>query len=87
MTRKTVAVADIVTAANTFLAAPDTFSHPDVSDPKAQRYGVCGLLEHVLHATGNYRGFSYLSTELAAPGQLRDGYDDTRRNYTMPRGV
>jgi hypothetical protein len=49
----------------------------------------------VLHGTGNYNGFSYLPSEVAAhdayPHErdeyaplLRKGYDNTRRKYHMP---
>jgi hypothetical protein len=29
---------------------------------RAYRLGVCGMIETVLHATGNYAGFGYLDT-------------------------
>lgn len=85
--RKTVAVADLLTAANTALAHTDTFGIATVD----YRRGIASMLEHVLHATGNYRGFRYLSADdLPAgvpPGIIRDadGHhvfpDESRRRY------
>lgn len=80
MPRKTFAVEDFKEAANRMLASPDSFSTAE--DAKSQRLGVCGLIEHVLFATGNYKGFRHLDSEWDAEAwALREGYDDTRRMY------
>ena len=58
------------------------------------RSGMCSILEEVLHDTGNYRGFGYLTaTEVPRghlPGIIRDGEnsvfpDETRRYYNGVR--
>lgn len=65
--RKTVAVADVLHAANLMLSATS-------SDMTAQREGVTALLERVLLDTDNYRGFQYTDGN-------NGGTDDTRRHY------
>lgn len=81
MSRKTIEVGKVVERANTFLAAPDSFSIEGL-DPHSQRLGVAGLLESILHETGNYKGFNYLSSEWDGEKQeLRQGYDESRRRY------
>lgn len=81
MARKTINVATVVERANTFLAAPDSFTI-DGLDPRSQRLGVCGLLESILHETGNYAGFRYQTTEWdEGTTALRADYDDSRRIY------
>ena len=53
--RKTANVADIVAQANVMLAT-------STCDPNI-RQGTINLLESILHATGNYRGFRYLDAD------------------------
>jgi hypothetical protein len=86
--RKTVEVTTLVENANRLLALPD--AHGRVIDLNADfRRGVISMVERVLHDTGNYRGFAYLSSELTTADQphtpnttyLRIGYDETRRRY------
>jgi len=80
--RQTVPVADVITWANARIAVDGQFAALDGLTPdQAFRRGVASLLEQILHRTGNYAGFGYPASELAAPGELRDGYDDTRRIY------
>lgn len=84
MPRKTVAVARAITVANNMLRQSTT--------APAGRRGVIVLLETLLHETGNYRGFGYLTAnEVPAghvPGIIRgvtnaeNTYpDETRRHY------
>lgn len=82
MARSTIKVEQVKEMVNTMLAAPDTFTHHSVPDPKSQRMGACGLLEQILHATGNYKGFTHLDSEWDSENwKLREGYDDSRRRY------
>lgn len=82
MARKTIPVADLVDRVNTRLATPDsTLRLADLTPEQAFRLGMASLLDSVLHETGNYKGFGYQVSELVE-GQLRPGYDDTRRRYT-----
>jgi hypothetical protein len=75
MARKTVSVEYVKERANTFLATSD-------DSMAGMRRGMAALLESVLFETGNYKGFRYLSTEWDESTEtLREGYDDTRREY------
>ena len=77
MARKTIEVEEVKNRANAFLALD---SQGD-SDP-AFRCGVISMLEVVLFSTENYKGFSYLASEWdESKGELREGYDQTRRRY------
>lgn len=92
MARKTHDVASLVETANRLLALPAEHGREEDLTPQF-RQGVIQMVEHVLHATGNYRGFRYLSSELTTADQphepnttyLRIGYDGTRRAYYLPR--
>lgn len=53
MSRKTCNVEAMRNEVNTMLA--DSTCSPE------QRMGMCQVLETMLHATGNYNGFTYLS--------------------------
>ena len=78
--RKTFSVDQLRETANRMLASPDSFSTAE--DQKSQRLGVCGMIEHVLFATGNYKGYKHLESEWDPEAwALREGYDDTRREY------
>jgi len=80
--RKTIAVEDVRDMVNRALAFPDTFHRVEGMTPEqAMRIGVASLMEQILHATGNYRGFGYLVSELTEDGTLREGHDDSRRRY------
>lgn len=77
--RKTISVEAVKDRANTMLEVQST--------PEARR-AVAVLLESVLQATGNYKGFRYLPEEYNSQEEyertkevLREGYDDTRRRY------
>lgn len=70
--RKTIRVEAVKDRVNTMLEVQ--------TSPDARR-AVALLLESVLLATDNYRGFKYQSSEINEDGTLRDGYDDTRRRY------
>lgn len=86
--RKTVEVERLRESANRFLALPADHGREDVLTPQF-RWGVIQMIESALHATGNYKGFAYLSSELTTADQphvpnttyLRIGYDETRRRY------
>jgi hypothetical protein len=84
--RKTVEVEKLKRWINGRLDSP--------TSSREQREELAHLLEHVLHETGNYRGFGYLPSETRTPGEpgyvfpngeesevLRRGYDETRRSY------
>lgn len=43
----------------------------EVAD-QAYKQGICDMIEHILHDTGNYRGFGYHQSE---------GFEPTRDNY------
>ena len=53
MTRKTIAVENIVNQVNTFLAN-------SAEDMVGERNGAMMMLESILHNTGNYGGFRHL---------------------------
>jgi hypothetical protein len=73
MARKTIAVEAIRDRANVMLEVQST--------PEARR-AVALLLESVLLATDNYRGFKYQSSEWDGEAfKLKEDYDDTRRYY------
>ena len=70
-TRKTIKVIEIKDEVNRMLneSTCDTIT----------RYGMCAVLEEILHSTNNYKGFGYLS--MKHPGFGKPGHDDTRRCY------
>jgi len=92
MARKTYDVAKLVDTANHMLALPADHGREEALTPQF-RWGVIQMVESALFATGNYRGFRYLSSELVGPDEphvpnttyLRIGYDETRRAYYLPR--
>lgn len=65
--RKTIEVEKVREMANHFL-------EHSKDDQEDARIGVAGLLEGVLHATGNYKGFSFM-------GQTQRDMDESRRRY------
>ena len=79
--RKTIAVDDIKATANKALSMPDNEYNTEEG-----RRGIIFMVESVLHATANYKGFRYtnLTDEMKdASGYLKPGQpaDDTRRHY------
>ena len=85
--RHIVDTAEIVRAFNQALAAPDNRIY---HGPSAQSYrrGMASALEHLLHATGEYAGFTYQASEFkptadqtTGESPLRENYDDSRRRY------
>lgn len=66
MSRKTINVAKMLYWANFQLARQD-----EVAD-QAYKQGICDMIEHILHDTGNYRGFGYHQSE---------GFEPTKDNY------
>ena len=66
MSRKTINVAKMLYWANFQLARQD-----EIAD-QAYKQGVCDMIEHILHDTGNYRGFGYHQSE---------GFEPTKDNY------
>lgn len=95
--RKTIDVETVRGWTNTRLACPDSTTHhlDKLTPQQAFRLGAASLLEQILHATGNYRGFNYLDSEWEQIivngkttthfGGLRDNYDDSRRRYKGQR--
>lgn len=88
MSRQTIPVTDLLATANTALKQLDLHGATDEDRAltRARREGIIFLVESALHATGQYKGFSYLPTEFTDESRtgvyrLRDGYDDTRRRY------
>lgn len=74
--RKTIAVSELVGRVNAIIAATS-------DDMRESRITLGVLLDSVLVETANYKGFRYLPSELDADGQLRDGYDGTRKRYIV----
>lgn len=74
--RKTLEVTALVTSLNEYIQHAPT---PE------ERRAFAHVAEHVLFESDTYRGFRYLPSELNEDGTLKDGYDDTRRNYYLPR--
>lgn len=77
--RKTVPVEAVRDRVNHFLTHSQNHE-------TAARKALASLLESILLETGNYKGFLYLASELQTgpdgiEAGLRDGYDDTRRQY------
>lgn len=74
MARKTIEVNTLREWVNTRLAIAGSSHYlPEGMTPEeAFRLGAASLLEQVLHASGNYRGFRYTDTEAG---------DETRRHY------
>jgi len=69
MARKTYPVADLTARVNKALATEAEGNTPEF------RSALAGLLEGVLHDTGNYHGFQYI-------GEWQEGVtDETRRVY------
>lgn len=94
MTRKTIRVADLVDRVNGILAVKSLYLRApgkdrDMTPDEAFRMGAASVLEHFLHATGNYRGFSYQPGQITryaeGPGDSPDITDETRRMYVAPR--
>jgi hypothetical protein len=76
-TKKTVAIEDVRAWVNTRLTAPDSAQRlGDLTPDQAFRLGAASLLEQILHATGNYKGFAY-----TGDGNEAGLVDDSRRYY------
>jgi hypothetical protein len=81
--RKTIDVLTVKANVNHALAVESPGNTRDY------RIGLCAVLEDVLHATGNYRGYCYTDPAVRATENLTpEGYlkldavyDDTRRCY------
>lgn len=86
--RKTINVAEVLNTVNLVLAD----SAYDDDRHQQYRMGMCILLEDILHKTGNYKGYSYLTQDEIVP-DCRPGVryengkaefvdtDETRRHY------
>lgn len=64
--RKTVDVSFVREKVNSYLRYTDRFAIEGTADKtavewKGIRYGQCALLETILHETGNYKGFGYVT--------------------------
>lgn len=78
MARKTIDVAEVTRWVNIRLGVPDSthrLEGAELTPEQAFRLGAASLLEQILHATGNYRGFGY--HEPYVKGET----DETRRHY------
>lgn len=76
-TRLTIPVESVRERVNLYLSASR-------DDDREQRLGACIVLEDILHATGNYRGFQYVNrggVPTPAEDIIRGNYDDSRRSY------
>ena len=62
--RKTVKVSEIVERMNSTLKNSD-FLDKDSTEGKAYREGVCGAIEQILFATGNYQGYRMIDKKEA----------------------
>lgn len=86
--RKNIKVADLVVSVNRCLT--DAADHQDetmgIVSAAAFRTGAAMVLEHALHATGQYRGFRYTDpkAEFTDTGIVAGTYDETRRAYYGP---
>lgn len=91
--RKTIEVARLVEIVNRRLAVPDSTRYlkapgkdRDMTPEEAARMEAASLLEEILHATGNYRGFGYQTGQItryaAEPGERAEITDETRRVYS-----
>lgn len=75
MAKKTVGVEWVKDKTNELLAL-------SADEMEWQRRGAASLLEAILFETGNYKGYSFLSSEWDEDTQtLRMGFDDSRRKY------
>lgn len=78
MARKTIAIQAVKDHANKML-------RDSVPEVRAQREGICGFMDALLHDAGAYAGFNYLDDQFKVEGDrgsgLREGYDPTRRFY------
>lgn len=86
MARKTQNVAELTKWVNVRLQTPEsTLSDllKDMTPEQAFRFGQASLLEQVLHATGNYKGWNIPASERNDDGTTRDGADETRRFYYL----
>jgi hypothetical protein len=90
MSRKTIEVDVIKDWVNTRLQIPSSTHKLDgesLTPEQAFRLGVSSLMEQILHATGNYKGFNYQASEfvpaeeMTSDNVLRPGMDETRRIY------
>lgn len=76
MSRKTIHVERVVLNGNSLLASDHAAFGKDF------RLGIIAMVESALFLADNYKGFNYLLSEWDdEAGVLRDGYDDTRREY------
>lgn len=77
--RLTIPVESVRERVNLYLATSG--NGPDDRD---KRLGACIVLEDILHATGNYRGFQYVNRGGAptpAEDVVANNHDETRRSY------
>ena len=78
MAKKTVSVKDVVTQFNSQLLNSD-FQDLDHTEGKMFRIGICSAIEHILHSTGNYKGFRLIGKHEAIKPYAY-GVDYTRLN-------
>lgn len=82
MARKTVNVAEVLERANRMLETPDsTIRLEDYTPEQALRLGIAGLLETILHSSGNYHGYRYQPGVVDFEADPPNVRDETRRNY------
>jgi hypothetical protein len=90
MPRKTTCVLDLLKWVNGFLASSQ-------DDQKEARDSLCIMFENVLHKSGNYAGFNYLTADMVKEGlsygvtHCSDGehrfHDESRRFYFVHRNL
>ena len=89
MAKKTVKVTEVLAAANHMLANHKDCNIGGIEYGQSFRLGVVSLMQNILHRTGNYQGFKYLTSEdmpINAPpgiifGTPNEYPDDSRRLY------
>jgi hypothetical protein len=75
MSRKTIEVDVIKDWVNTRLQIPSSTHKLDgesLTPEQAFRLGVSSLMEQILHATGNYKGFNYQASEFVPAEEMTD---------------
>ena len=89
MPRKTVDISFLRDRVNWLLATPNSSLYMkapgkdrELTQEEAFRMGALSVLESVLHATDNYRGFGYQENVIPDPDAGRPQWgDETRRVY------
>ena len=89
--KKSIKITELVESTNHMLANHQDCNIGGIEYGRSFRLGACSLIEHVLHKTGNYHGYMYLSANdmpiNAKPGIIRgepnEYPDESRRLYCV----